>query len=61
MYLAQDRDKWRAVMNFGFVKSWLCEKILAFKYECCKSSYNTAGLEDTTNQAPHGTRDCLCS
>jgi len=24
-------------------------------------SYNTAGLEDTTNQAPHGTRDCMCS
>ena len=23
--------------------------------------YNTAGLEDTTNQAPHGTRDCMCS
>jgi hypothetical protein len=23
--------------------------------------YNIAGLEDTTNQAPHGTRDCLCS
>jgi len=27
----------------------------------CYSSYNTAGLEDTTNQAPHGTRDCMCS
>jgi hypothetical protein len=24
-------------------------------------SYNTAGLEDTTNQAPHGTRHCMCS
>ena len=24
-------------------------------------SYNTAGLEDITNQAPHGTRDCMCS
>ena len=23
--------------------------------------YNIAGLEDTTNQAPHGTRDCMCS
>jgi len=22
---------------------------------------NTAELEDTTNQAPHGTRDCMCS
>jgi len=25
------------------------------------SSYNTAGLEDTTNQAQHGTRNCMCS
>jgi len=24
-------------------------------------SYNIAGLEDTTNQAPHGTRECMCS
>jgi len=24
-------------------------------------SYNIAGLQDTTNQAPHGTRDCMCS
>jgi hypothetical protein len=23
-------------------------------------SYNITGLEDTTNQAPHGTRDCMC-
>jgi len=22
---------------------------------------NTAGLEDTTYQAPRGTRDCMCS
>jgi len=27
----------------------------------CNSSYNVAGLEDTMNQAPHGTRDCMCS
>jgi len=33
-FLAQDRDQWRAVMNFGFVKTWLREKIVAFKYEC---------------------------
>jgi len=25
------------------------------------TTYNTAGLEGTTNQAPHGTRDCMCS
>jgi len=24
-------------------------------------SSSPAGLEDTTNQAPHGTRDCMCS
>jgi len=29
----------------------LCPPVLL----CC----NTAGLEDTTNQAPHGTRDCM--
>jgi len=28
---------------------------------CCNCSYNIAGLEDTTNQAPHGTRDYMCS
>ena len=27
-------------------------------FYCC---YNTAGLEDTTNQVPHGTRDCMYS
>ena len=31
----------------------LCPPVLL----CC----NTAGLEDTTNEAPHGTRDCMCS
>ena len=30
-------------------------------FSCVSSSYNTAGLEDTTNEAPHGTRDCMCS
>ena len=25
------------------------------------TAYNIAGLEDRTNQAPHGTRDCMCS
>jgi len=33
----------------------LCPPVLL----CC--SYNTAGLEDTTNQAPRRTRDCMCS
>ena len=28
---------------------------------CVLCSYNTAGLEDTTNQAPQGIRDCMCS
>jgi len=28
--------------------------------ETCRC-YNTAGLEDTTNQAPHRIRDCMCS
>jgi hypothetical protein len=35
--------------------------ILKQNYFEYQSSYNIAGLEDTTNQAPHGTRDCMCS
>jgi len=35
----------------------LCPPVLLY-YNC---SYITAGLEDTTNQAPHGTRDRMCS
>jgi len=34
----------------------LCPPVLL----CC-NCYNIAGLEDTTNQALHGTRDCMCS
>jgi len=37
-------------------------KILKILFILFRSTcYNTAGLEDTTNQAPHGTRDYMCS
>ena len=28
MYLAEDRDQWRALMNFGFVTTWLHDFML---------------------------------
>ena len=58
----------REVYEYKNTKQKLHRTIAAIWYnKSCRdrnikpSSYNIAGLEDTTNQAPHGTRDCMCS
>ena len=43
------------------IRSLWSRVVLGSLYPPVLLYYNTAGLEDTTNQAPHRTRDCMCS
>ena len=48
-------------LNKNANQMYFVSKSFNFIYTIPLYSYNIAGLEDTTNQAPHGTRDCMCS